>query len=118
MEHEERFPDLAVTIEVDSVAILDVLVINKVAWGIFDMTNERLQFDLTEMSYFLKFVEIFIRDVHDTFNKIGVLMLSGKLFLLWQLFFLLFFLLFLVLNQSVCQLLNGHVLFLSYYTTS
>lgn len=42
MEHEERFPDLALTIEVDSVAILDVLVINKVARGIFDMTNERL----------------------------------------------------------------------------
>ncbi len=42
MEHEERFPDLSVTIEVDSVAILDVLVINKVVRGIFDMTNERL----------------------------------------------------------------------------
>ncbi len=118
MEHEKRFPDLSVTIEVDSVAILDVLVINKVVRGIFDMANECLQFDLTEMSYFLEFVEVFIRDVHDAFNKIGVLMLRRKLFLLWQLFFFLFFFLFLVLNQSICQFLNGRVLFLSYYTTS
>lgn len=60
MKHKKGFPYLSMTIEVNTITILNVFVVNQVMRGILDVTNEGLKFYLAQVAHFLKFMKVFM----------------------------------------------------------
>lgn len=59
MQHEERLADLTVTVEVYSIASLDVLVVNQVVRCVLNVSDKGLYLELPKVADCLELLNIF-----------------------------------------------------------